>query len=65
MTEEHAKKIIDAVNRLERRVIGMEQLLFNKLKIAKIINVSDNKVHMVMTIVDMWETTDGVIIQVK
>jgi hypothetical protein len=47
------------------RLYRIECQLFNKLTIAKIIDISDDKVHKVLQVINHWETPDGVIIHVK
>jgi len=43
----------------------IEQQLFNKLRVAKIIDVTDDKVHIAKQIVRIWETPDGVVIHIR
>lgn len=59
------KELTAALYRIEKRQVEFENLLYNKLKVSKVIDISDDKVHIVKQIVNTWETPDGVIIHIK
>lgn len=42
----------------------IEKAQFNKLTVAKIIDISNDKVHVVKQVVRMYETPDGVVIHI-
>ena len=67
MTEEgsNARMLIASLTTIENRLFSIEQQLYNKLRVAKVIDISDNKVHMDKQIVKVWETPDGVMIHIK
>lgn len=65
MTPEETKELIETLYRIEYKLEAIEEQLFNKLRINMVIDVSDDKVHMVKQIVNKWETPGGVVIQVR
>lgn len=65
MTNEDRQMLITYFIGLDGRLKNIEQQLFNKMKVARIIDISDDKVHIAKKIVNMWETPDGVIIHIK
>lgn len=65
MTEDELRTLINVYGDMNDRLKRIESLLLYKLKIEKIIDIGDDKVHKVMTIIKMWETPAGVMIHVK
>ncbi len=65
MTPDERKMIMDLFYDLQHRMEAIELQLFNKLKVARVIDISDDKVHIAKQIVNSWETKDGVILHIK
>jgi len=65
MTNEDKQIIVSCLTDIENRLTRIEEQLFNKLKIARVIDVSNDKVHMAKKIVNIWETPDGVLVYIE
>ena len=65
MTEVEVKFFVDYFLRLEDKLGKIENALYNKINVDKVIDVSNDKVHMVKQIVKAYETPNGVVIQVR
>jgi hypothetical protein len=59
------KMIFSMFNEINSRLRNIQNSLDNKLKVNQIIDITDDKVHMVKQIVKMYETPNGVMIHVR
>jgi len=65
MTVEEAKLIMNLFDSIEIKLNVIMDNLFNRLKVAHVIDITDDRVHISKQIVKMHETPDGVVIQIK
>lgn len=65
MSTEESRKLLMSLLAIERRLHDIESQLFNKLRIAHILDVTDDRVHIHKDVVQMYETPQGVVVHVK
>lgn len=58
------KMILSMFNEINARLHTIENGQFAKLTIARVIDISDDKVHIAKQIVKIWETSEGVVVHV-
>lgn len=57
--------VLDRLEVTMNKLHRIEGLLFNKLAIARIIDISDDKVHIVKQVIRSYETPDGVVVMIR
>jgi hypothetical protein len=63
--EQMFEMIMRTLEVMDTRILRIEQQLYNKLTIAQILDVTDDRVHMVKQIVKTFETPNGIVVMIK